>query len=767
MIRLDDGNTQFGSAGLPPHADDIFLRGRWKQNLLLQDFVISFKQANRSFRFNSPLGKEKLLLYQFSAQERLGCLFEYRAELLSDDDAIPLDALLGQRVDVELDLSDGGQRFFNAHVSQFTQIGIVGDLFHYQALLRPWPWFLSLTKDCRIYQKLAVPAILQEIFGENGFSDYELQLTQDYRIRDYTVQFNETDFDFISRLMEEEGIYYCFSHTAGKHTLVLCDNYASHSPLNGNPLLPFQPIPGVGGERGKEVVHSWKISKAVNSGCYVHTDYDFKNPRADLIASTPMARDHSHANYEVFDYPGCYEKVAEGENFARSRIEEAQARHERIRGQCDIRHLTSGALFTLKDHPRADQNREYLITEASYLLQADQYRASAQANESEGYQCEFTCIPSNEVFRNRRTTAKPRVEGPQSAVVVGPAGEEIYTDKFGRVKVQFHWDRYGKSDENSSCWVRVAQAWAGKNWGGIQIPRIGQEVIVEFLDGDLDRPIITGRVYNAEQMPPWGLPSNQTQSGILSRSTKGGTAANANAIRFEDKKGEEQLWLHAEKDQLTEVEHDEDKWVGNDRRKTIDHDETSHIKHDRTETVDNDETITIHNNRTERVDHNEAISIGDNRSENVGKNETISIGLNRSEKVGISEEVSIGSNRSVNIGGNKSETIAMAKAETIGLAKALSVGLGYQVTVGAAMNTTVALVQASEIGIDKLTKVGKKYTLTAGEEIELRTGKSVLIMKSDGTIMLKGVDISVVAEGEINVKAQKDIVMKGKNILEN
>ncbi|PVV27886.1 MAG: hypothetical protein B6D79_00065 [gamma proteobacterium symbiont of Ctena orbiculata] len=343
------------------------------------------------------------------------------------------------------------------------------------------------------------------------------------------------------------------------------------------------------------------------------------------------------------------------------------------------------------------------------------------------------------------------MEGPQSAVVVGPAGEEIYTDQYGRVKVQFHWDRYGKSDENSSCWVRVAQAWAGKNWGGIQIPRIGQEVLVEFLDGDLDRPIITGRVYNAEQMPPWGLPANQTQSGILSRSTKEGTAANANAIRFEDKKGEEQLWLHAEKDQLTEVEHDEDKWVGNDRRKTIDHDETSHIKHDRTETVDNNETITIHNNRAERVDHNE----------------TISIGLNRNEQVGINEAVSIGSNRSVNIGGNKSATITMAKAETIGLAKALSIGLGYQVTVGAAMNTTVALVQASEIGIDKVTKVGKKYTLTAGDEIELRTGKSVLIMKSDGTILLKGVDIDVIADGETNVKAQKDIVMKGKNILEN
>jgi type VI secretion system secreted protein VgrG len=743
MFRLDDEQVRFESAGLSPLADDIFLRGRWKQNLLVQDFVISFKQANRPFRFNSPLGKEKLLLYQFRAEERLGRLFEYQADLMSEDDAIPFDALLGQRVDVELDLADGGQRYFNAFVSQFTQIGIVGDLFHYQAMLRPWPWFLSLTKDCRIYQNLTVPAILQEIFSENGFNDYELHLTQDYRTREYTVQFNETDFHFISRLMEEEGIYYFFSHSAGKHNLVLCDNYASHSPLNGKALLPFQPIPGVGGRRGKEVVHGWKISKAVKSGCYAHTDYDFTKPRAELLASTPMARSHSHANNEVFNYPGGYEQVAEGESFARSRIEEAQTKHEQIAGESDIRHITTGNLFTLKDHPRADQNREYLITEASYALQGDQSRAGTQMHESEAYHCAFNCIPSNEVFRNRRITPKPRVEGPQSAVVVGPAGEEIYTDKYGRVKVQFHWDRYGKSDENSSCWVRVTQTWAGKNWGGIQIPRIGQEVIVEFLDGNLDRPIITGRVYNAEQMPPWELPVNQTQSGILSRSTKGGTAANANAIRFEDKKGEEQLWLHAEKDQLTEVEHDEDKWVGNDRRKTIDGNETTKVHKNRTETVDLNEKITIHKNRTEKVDLNENITIGKDRTETVVRHETIEIG----------------GNREVTISGNKVETISQGKLESIAFAKALSIGGAYQVGVGGIMNTTVALKQFEEVAHEKDVIVGKKhsvrvgtdYELIATDSITLKVGDSSLRMNKDGTIELNGIRVTVVGTTRIDL----------------
>jgi type VI secretion system secreted protein VgrG len=277
--------------------------------------------------------------------------------------------------------------------------------------------------------------------------------------------------------------------------------------------------------------------------------------------------------------------------------------------------------------------------------------------------------------------------------------------------VQFHWDRYGENDENSSCWVRVTQTWAGKNWGGIQIPRIGQEVLVEFLDGDLDRPIITGRVYNAEQMPPWDLPMNQTQSGILSRSSKGGTAANANAIRFEDKMGEEQLWLHAEKDQLTEVEHDEDKWVGNDRRKTI----------------DGNETTIVHKNRTETVDLNETIAIGGNRN--------------------------------VTISGNKIETVSISKAETIGAAKALSIGAAYQVSIGAAMNTSVAAEQWEEVGDSKGVKVGKDFKIQVGAEcvliatdsITLQVGKSSFRMDKEGKIQISGDTVTVVGNKEIHL----------------
>jgi type VI secretion system secreted protein VgrG len=308
---------------------------------------------------------------------------------------------------------------------------------------------------------------------------------------------------------------------------------------------------------------------------------------------------------------------------------------------------------------------------------------------------------------------------------------------------------------------------------------------VDFLEGDPDQPIITGRVYNAEQMPPWELPANMTQSGVLSRSSKGGVYSNANALRFEDKKGSEQVWLHAEKNQDIEVENDETHWVGHDRTKTIDRHETVHVKGNRTETVDLNETITVHQNRKERVDLDESISIGLNRTEDVGVNETIKIGANRTETVGINETITIGTNRSVSIGGNKTETIAMAKAETIGLAKALSIGLGYQTTVGAMMNTTVGGFQTEQIGVSKDVKVlggdysvsvpsasytlntGKTIDLTATDQITLTVGSSKLAMKADGTITLNGKDISLLATGEIYGEAKSDIQLKGKNIKNN
>jgi len=441
-------------------------------------------------------------------------------------------------------------------------------------------------------------------------------------------------------------------------------------------------------------------------------------------------------------------------------MQEAGAPGYRAQGSGKLRGIECGRTFTLVKHPQDKANQRWLVLGTTLQIQE-----SAHASGQEGYSCHcsFELQPARHVFRSPQTQPKPLTTGPQTAIVTGPPGQEIHTNEYGQVKVQFHWDRYGQRDEHSSCWIRVSQPWAGSGFGGVATPRIGQEVIVDFENGDPDRPIITGRVYNALNMPPWALPGNASMSGLLSRSTPGGTpgaglkngVGDANALRFEDKKGQEQLWLHAQKDQLSEVEHDEDKWVGHDRRKTIDHDETSHILNDRTETVGHDERITVHNNRTERVDHDEHISIGDNRSEDVGNNETVQIGGHRTENVGSNETVQIGGNRSVTVGGVKTETVTMAKAETIGLGKALSIGGAYQTTVGGLMNTTVGLQQSEQVGMNKTSTVGMNYTITVGDTFTVKVGESVLVMKSDGTISLNGKAIDLVASSHMGLESER------------
>ncbi|MEJ2610891.1 MAG: type VI secretion system tip protein TssI/VgrG [Candidatus Thiodiazotropha sp.] len=720
---------------------------------------MAFTQSNRQIQIKTPLGPDELLILRMQAREELGRLFEFTIELLSDNEAIVHEDLLGKQMTVEMDMVEGSKRFFNGYVTQFTQIGHIAYFAHYRATLRPWFWFLTRTSDCRIFQNKKVPDIIKELFRDNGFTDFEDKLSASYREWEYCVQYRETDFNFISRLMEQEGIYYYFTHVAGKHTLVLCDDYSSHSPLEAYTEIPYVALSEQGSTRWKDYVHAWKFTKSVQPGRFAHTDYNFKKPKSDLSANAPLPRSHPHADYEIFDYPGEYEETGDGDTYARNRIEEIQSGHEVLDGEANARGICSGGLFNLIEHPRGDQNREYLITATNCVVQSDAFESVPEIAEGPVFTCEFTCRDSKESYRSLRTTPKPIVQGPQTAVVVGKAGEEIYTDEYGRIKLQFHWDRYGASDENSSCWVRVAQVWAGKNWGAMHIPRIGQEVVVDFLEGDPDRPLVTGRVYNGDQIPPYNLPANMTQSGIKSRSTKGGSGDNFNEIRFEDKKGHEQVYIHAEKNQDNLVENNE----------------TTSVGHDRSETVGHDETITIGNDRTENVGNNEDITIGVNRTENVGSNET----------------VSIGSNRSVNIGSNKSEIIGANKSETIGAAKALTIGAGYQVTIGAGMNETIGASKVTQVAAtvsesigedcsltigknrissiekDDALSIGKNLLIDAGDSVVLKTGKASITMKKDGTITIEGKNITIKGSGLLNMKASKNVTIKGKKILQN
>ena len=638
---------------------------------------MGFSQVNREAEVFTPLGSDVLLLQHMHFTEELGRMFNLRLDLLSENPDISFEDILAQTVSVRLDVQDEDKRYFHGYVTEFVQEPNQGPFAVYRAVVRPWLWFLTRTSDCRIFQDMTVPDIIKQVFRDASFTDFEDRLTADYRTWDYCVQYRETDFNFVSRLMEQEGIYYYFTHEKDKHTLVLADAYGSHDPLPGYAEIPYhQQTEGAGDDR--EYIFRWSVSKQVEPGIYALNDFDFERPNARMDVNSSLIQSHDMADNEVYDYPGEYVDTGDGENYARVRIQELAAQYERIQGAGNAKGMMSGGLFTLEDYPRRDQNREYLVVSVEHRMSDDRYfSTSGEAHAS--YSNSFTLVNSDLNFRAARITPKPLVQGPQTAIVVGPSGEEIHTDEHGRVKLQFHWDRYGKSDENSSCWVRVAQVWAGNNWGGIHIPRIGQEVIVEFLEGDPDRPIVTGRVYNGEQVPPYDLPANKTQSGIKSRSSKGGSSSNFNEIRMEDKKGEEQLYIHAEKNQDNVVENDETTSVGHDRTEDVGNDENITIGNNRTESVGGNEDIHISGNRTEKVDGNEDITIGINRTESVTVNESVDIGVNRSVKVGAIDNLDVGAVQNIKIGAAKNETIGAIYNLNVGAAMMLNVGASFTV----------------------------------------------------------------------------------------
>lgn len=737
--------------------------------------------AQRKITLTSALQPDQLLIRSATIVERLGQPFEIDLELLSPDPNLDFDKVLGQKLTVHVALDGDGQRHFNGFVSRFAQGGQLGDHAMYRASVVPWLWFLSRTADCRIFQEKAVPDIVKQVLREHGFTDIKDSLTKTCRTRDYCVQYRETDLNFVQRLLEEEGIYYYFKHVDGNHTLVLADSYSGHDVFSGYDTIDYFP-PSSNEVREKDYIGDWRMLRDVQPGKYVLADYDFTKPRTQLKTQYVVKRNIPPADYEMYDYPGGFAVSADGDHYARARLESLQSQYERMNGEGNARGLAVGSLFKLRGHPRKDQNKEYLTVAATYSLHAGDYE-SGTGGAPEDFRCSFEVIDAKEPFRTPMLTHKPEVGGPQTATVVGPGGEEIFTDKYGRVKVQFHWDREGARNEKSSCWVRVSQIWAGKNWGWITIPRIGQEVVVDFLEGDPDQPLITGRVYNQDNLPPYELPANKTQSGIKTRSSLNGTAANCNEFRFEDKKGSEQVYLHAEKNQDIEVENDETHYVGHDRTKTIDHDETVHVKHDRTETVDSNETITIGVNRSERVGANESIDIGANRSITVGSSETATVALQRTHSVGVNEtisvgaaqEISVGAAQAISVGINQSINVGVNQSINVGRNQSVSIGGGHSETVGKNSSLDVAKdisISAGEsrtvkVGKDDSLRVGKNLSIVAAESITLQTGSASITLKKDGTIRIKGKDITIDGSGKINVKASGDIVMKGSKIQQN
>ncbi|EBI3065317.1 TPA: type VI secretion system tip protein VgrG [Salmonella enterica subsp. enterica serovar Typhimurium] len=555
-----------------------------------------------------------LLFASLDGGETLSELFSYVVQLKTPDTLnlgyvspaanLPLKPMVGKDLCVNIELDGGGKRHISGLVTAARVVGHEGRSVTYELRMEPWVKLLTHTSDYKAFQNKTVVDILDEVLAEYPYP-VEKRLVESYPVRTWQVQYGETDFDFLQRLMQEWGIYWWFEHSEDSHTLVLADAISAHKACPDSPLVEWHQE---GLKLDKEFIHTITANESLRTGQWVLDDFDFTKPRSLLANTVANPRETGHATYEHYEWPGDYFDKSEGEMLTRIRMEAQRSPGSRVLGGGNIRTLMTGYTFTLENYPTAEVNQEYLLMQTLLFVQ-DNAQHSGQ-DQHFTFSTRFELHPTREVFRPQRTVSKPHTKGPQSAIVTGPAGQEIWTDQYGRVKVQFGWDRYGKMDENSTCWIRVSYPWAGKGFGMIQIPRIGQEVLVDFKNGDPDLPIIVGRTYNQDTMPPWGLPGMASQSGIFSHSLYGGPT-NGNMLRFDDKTGAEEVKFHAEKDLNTTVKNNETHTVMVDRTKTIIKNETNSIGEDRNTTVTKNDGLSVKLAQTINIGTTYRLDVGD------------------------------------------------------------------------------------------------------------------------------------------------------------
>jgi len=567
---------------------------------------MAFTQTAQYISISTPLGADKLLIRSVRGEELISGLFHFFVEMQSEDPALDFSQIVGKSVTISIKLSDDTTRYINAIVGRFVQGNTDARFTTYFAELHPWFWLLTMSADCRIWQNKSVTDIVTGLFGELGFTDYKNSTTGTYTALEYCVQYNETAFEFISRLLETAGIFYFFSHEDGKHTLVLGDDSSAFADCAGAATVDYGTY---GNSTVENAVLSCTIEELVIPGKYAVDDFGFETPSTDLIGSSDSTVATNGSTRRIYEYPGGFTKKDDSEALAKLRLEAEEAPRKVLRGESLAAGFTAGGKTTMAKHYRTDANATYVLSRVSHSAMHDAYSNS------------FEAFPSANTYRPRRKTRKPVIPGSQTAIVVGKSGEEIWTDKYGRIKVQFHWDQKGTNDENSSCWIRVAQGWAGKSWGSWFIPRIGAEVVVSFLDGDPDRPLITGSVYNAEQTLPYTLPTDQTKSTIKSNTSKGGEGFNE--FRFEDKKDSEEIFMQAQKDYNVTIKNNETRKVGFDKKDKGD--VTVDIYNNRTVTLDqgNDKLEIKTGNREMLVDTgNDTVTVAGTRTVKVTKAET-------------------------------------------------------------------------------------------------------------------------------------------------
>ncbi|MFT3809641.1 MAG: type VI secretion system tip protein TssI/VgrG [Micropepsaceae bacterium] len=664
-------------------------------------------QRHRAAQLTTPLGEDVLLFRSLNAFERLSQPFEYRITALATDGSVDLDGLLGEKCSVTLTMADGRKRYFHGKCAQISFAGNEHGGLLYELTLRPDLWFLSRNRNCRIFQKRSTNEIVSDVLQDNGITRFQMAIKGDFPPqRTFCVQYMESDFAFISRLMEHEGFHYFFRQDESGYELIIADSNEAHDTVEGFDSVPYYP-PGGLYDRQRSFLNEWSPVHSVSAPVSLRaTDFFHMHPRPMKQSnSAPPSYGDDKADMQL--HPAGYETQEYGAKLARARLDAERALRAHAVGSGTALGLRPGSYFEMNNHPHSAQNRQHLVVEARLHIAADTYTAGGAGMGGHARDhIDILTIPADTKFRPLLQTPRPRILGTQTAIVRGAAGEEIHTEQLGSVKVAFHWDTYSMNDQTSSCWVRVGQSWAGAKWGGLFTPRIGMEVLVEFIDGDPDRPIIVGAVYNGQNEPPYGLPGDKTKSTIKSNSSLGG--GGFNEIRFEDKKGSEEIYIHAQKDQNVE------------------------ILNNLSTTVGNTEHRTVGSSRTTSIGTNETKTVGGNESKTVSMSETLTVALSQSETVGAARTTTIAATDTLTVGAARTTSIALGDMTTVGAAATLSVGGAYSVSVGGAMNLVV----------------GGAMNLQVGGLLNINAGGAVNIMAPminimGGVVNIKGKAISV------------------------
>ncbi len=678
-----------------------------------------------------------LLVVKFAGSEAISKLYRFDITVSCADHDLKLEQTIAKSATFTMNLASG-VRHVHGMVLSFELLSPGKTRSYYRLTLVPELWKGHKKREIRIFQDKDAGQIIDEVLGGAGLSisDHKMMIGGGYPKREYCVQYRESDWQFISRLMEEEGMFCYFLHAELNHTLVVGDSTSAYA-LVGDAVI-FRPPAEA--QAKTEHVSRFNFRHSVRPNAVTVTDYKFEQPSLGLHKT--VGGSGPGGKIEVYDYPGNHFDPGIGQQRATVMLEQFKVAGAMGSGDSTCVRFAAGYVFNLSEHPH-DYNHGYLLVEVRHHgAQPDQDDA---AHGLDNYGNSFTCIKEEVAYRPEPVTPKPTIQGIQTAVVTGPTGEEIHTDEHGRVRVHFHWDRPGKKNETSSCWIRVSQVWAGAGWGAMHIPRIGQEVVVSFIEGDPDRPIITGRVYHGTNLPPYRLPAEKTKSTLKSDSTIG--SGGSNELMFEDQKGKEEIYLHGQKDWTIKIENDKKQSVGHDEHLDVGHNRDKHVGGNQSEHVDGNKSITVKGAHTEKILLAEVITVGLASAHTIGGAFVESIGAAKQSTVAGASSESVGAMKVVKVIGNQSETVGGKSTESVGENKELTVAGKYQVDVTKDMAVSVKE-NADE-------KVDKNKSINVGEVYSLVVGSGKITVKKDGTIQVEGKDITIKGTGTINVEGNK------------